>query len=170
MRFNFFKRKKNKKKPDNQAYPTISPIAFAFSPPEKIIAFRGCDSEILKKGKVFTNCFNDLNVGVRSDYVYFKNMTYGQEYIGFLPLGEFAIKYPNVKIYDIKRLLKKYNYKNSDRVKISSGDRTYIGVIRGIAYDIETDTFKYEVSLHGDTNVYIESLNNMELISSTEQL
>lgn len=168
MRFNFFKRKK---KPDNQVFPQqTQPIPFAFSPPEKIIAFRGCDSEILKKGKVFTNYFNDLNVGVRSDYVYFKNMTCGQEYIGFLPLGEFAIKYPNAKIYDIKRLLKKYNYKNSDHVKISSEGRTYMGVIRGIVYDIEADTFKYEVSLHGDTNIYIESLNNIELISSTEQL
>jgi hypothetical protein len=167
MKFSFFKRKK---KPDDQAYPTISPIAFAFSPPEKIIAFRGCDSEILKKGKVFINCFSDLNVGVRSDYVYFKNITHGREYTGFLPLGEFAIKYPNVKIYDMKRLLKKYNYKNSDHVKISSEGRTYMGVIRGIVYDIGTDTFKYEVLLHGDTNVYIESLNNIELISSTEQL
>ena len=68
----------------------------------------------------------------------------------------------------MKRLLKKYNYKNSDHVKISSEGRTYMGVIRGIVYDIGTDTFKYEVSLHGDTNVYIESLNNIELISSTE--
>lgn len=165
MRFNFFRRKK---KLDDQAYPQLRP--FTFLPPEKIIAFRGCDSEILKKGKVFINCFSDLNVGVRSDYVYFKNITHRHEYTGFLPLGEFAIKYPNVKIYDMKRLLKKYNYKNSDHVKISSEGRTYMGVIRGIVYDIGTDTFKYEVSLHGDTNVYIESLNNIELISSTEQL
>ena len=165
MRFNFFRRKK---KPDNPVFP--QQIPFAFSPPEKIIAFRGCDSEILKKGKVFINCFSDLNVGVRSDYVYFKNITHRHEYTGFLPLGEFAIKYPNVKIYDMKRLLKKYNYKNSDHLKISSGDRIYMGVIRGIVYDIGTDTFKYEVLLHGDTNVYIESLNNIELISSTEQL
>ena len=64
MRFNFFRRKK---KSDNPVFP--QQIPFAFSPPEKIIAFRGCDSEILKKGKVFINCFSDLNFGVRWDYV-----------------------------------------------------------------------------------------------------